>query len=270
MKVALFIIIFSSFLWGYSFEKEIISLIGKENYYSNRGLINLLFKDKEKFLQGNKTDLAQISKVLEENNLLNLKLGKISDIELSFATKQKNSLLFVKIVKEVLSSIGYSNTLTKKAIKDSSGFLWTISLRTRTMIDPYQIVKEFSKRGAIVERIKRNSKFSYRYDVDIFDAKVNAISPPPNQALRLKKPLKPYWIDVYGAKSIKIVSLGGNRWHPYIVFYDSNLKIIDNYTKERKSYNISIKIPRGARYIKISDLYTLQNIKRGMKITVSK
>ena len=53
-------------------------------------------------------------------------------------------------------------------------------------------------------------------------------------------------------------------------FYDKDLKIIDNYTKERKSYNVSLKIPSGAKYVKIGDLYTLENIKRGLKIKIQK
>ena len=40
--------------------------------------------------------------------------------------------------------------------------------------------------------------------------------------------------------------------------------------KERKSYNASLKIPRASKYVKISDLYTLENIKRGLKIHIRK
>ncbi len=245
--------------------------MGKDSYHANRGLISVLFKDKAKFIKNSgDANLLAVTKTLRENDLITLELKHISHIRLSFATKQKDALLFIKLVKEVLASLGYSHTLTIKARQDSSGFLWQIELRSTKMIDPYLIVSEFEKRGAEVTKIRRKSADNYRYNIDIQNSKIKTIQPTPNQELILKKPLKPYWIDVSGAKSIKITSQAGNAWHPYIVLYDAKLKIIDNYTKERKSYNISIKIPRNATYIKISDLYTLQNIKRGLKIRINK
>jgi len=270
VKVAFLTLFLLSNLGAYSLEKDIISLMGKSSYHSNKGLISVLFKDKRAFLRGSEADLVKVTKVLKENDLLDLKLKHTSDIELSFATHQKNALLFIKLIKEVLSSSGYSKTLTTKALRDDSGFLWRVKLKSGQMIDPYLIASELEKRGAIATKIKRQSKDRYRYNIDISDAHVKAIKPELDKEMILKKPLLAYWIDVFGAGIIKIVSKAGNAWHPYVVFYDSNLKIISNYTKERKSYNISLKIPKNARYIKISDLYTLQNIKRGMKITVRK
>jgi len=268
---SLFVLIFFiSTLYSYRLDNDIISLIGKSNYLQNRGLINILFKDKEKFLKDGHTNFSKVTKVLKENNLINLEGKKLNAIKISFATHQKNSLLFIKLVKEVINSCGYNQFLTNKAIKDESGFLWSMKIRTKSMIDPTIISQELEKRGATIERIKRISDSEYRYDIDIFNAKIDAKKLEANKEIRLKKPLKPYWIDLYKAKSIKISSLAGNNWHPYIVFYDSNLKIIDKYTKERKSYNISLKVPRGTRYIKISDLYTLQNLKRGIKVVLNR
>jgi len=266
--VLVFLIIVN--LSAYSLEGQIVSLLGKGNYRQNRGLIEVLFKDKAAFLKNGKADLAKVSKVLKENNLLHLSLPRRMHIQLSFATKERNSLLFIKLVKEVLSSAGYSNTLTTKAQKDSSGFLWQVDIVSSSMIDPSLIAGAFDTRGATVTKIKRVSPSNYRYDIDIRGANVKAISPPINQELRLKKPLNPYWIRLGSARSAKIVSLAGNRWHPYVVFYDSNLKILGNYTKAGRSYNITLKVPRGASYLKIADLYTLQNIKRGLKITLVK
>ncbi len=251
-------------------DREISDLMGKKQYQTNRGLINILMKDKHAYLKDGEADLQKITKLLDENHLLDLDFKHLRHFKLSFATKQRNALLFIKIVKEVLASAGYSQTLTTKATRDESGFLWEIELVGSKMVDPYLLVSQFQKRGAIITHIKRKDRANYRYDVDIYSAKVKSLTPPIGKEVRLPKPLHPYWIDIYGARKVKIVSMGGNRWHPYIVFYDRNLKIVGNYTKEIKSYNITIKIPNGAQYIKIADLYTLQNLKRGMKITLFK
>ena len=270
VKKLLLLSLLVSNLLAQSLQSQIVSMMGQANYQRNRGLVNILFKDKSAYETNGRVDLQKVSKILEENSLLDLKLRKREDIKLSFATKEQNTLLFIKLVKEVLSSVGYSSVLTTKAMRDASGFLWQVQLKSSTMIPPSLIAKAFKERSAYITKIKRISQTNYRYNIDIYNAKIKSIQPQPNEQMRLKKPLNPYWIDIYGAKSIKIASLGANRWHPYIVFYDSNLKILDNYAKERRSYNITLKVPRNARYIKISDLYTLQNIKRGLKITVSK
>lgn len=191
-------------------------------------------------------------------------------LELSFAMAGEERLLFVKIIKEVLNAMGFNHTLTAKVISDDSGFLWKISLESAAILDPLLLSHELEKRGAYLTSIKRYSKVNWRYNININRAFVKAKKLPFNQQVRLKKPLHPYWINIVGAKSITIDSPNGNIWHPYVVFYDDALKILDNYTKERKSYNISLKIPRHAKYVKVSDLYTLENIKRGLKVHIRK
>jgi len=270
VKKLILLILVVPTLWASQFDTALVSLLGKSDYQRNRGMIKLLFKDRSKFIKDNHLDFVKITKTLEKNHLLDTKLKKISNIKISFATKQKNSLLFIKIVKEVLSTAGYTNAMTSKAIRDNSGFLWQITLKSKNMIDPSLIARAFEKREATITKIKKISKEQYRYDIDITEAKINALKLETNQETKLTKPLHPYWIDIRAANIVRISSLVGNSWHPYIVFYDQDLNILDNYTKVRKSYNISLKIPKDARYLKISDLYTLQNIKRGLKITLLK
>jgi hypothetical protein len=165
--------------------------------------------------------------------------------------------------------MGYNHPLTTKALRDNSGFLWELSLNVTSAIDPYQLTKEIKRAGGEVTRIIRYSKDRWRYNVNTKNSELRAIK-IADKEVRLKKPLKDYWIDVEGAKTVRISSPNGNNWHPYIVFYDRDLNILTNYTKERKSYNISLKIPKRAAYIKISDIYTLNNLKRGLKISLTR
>ena len=78
------------------------------------------------------------------------------------------------------------------------------------------------------------------------------------------------WLDVEKAKSLALSSSRSNSWHPYIVFYDRDLRILDTISKELKSYNERVTIPRDTKYVKISDIYTLENLKRGLSIYISK
>ena len=55
--------------------------MGKSSYHSNKGLISVLFKDKRAFLRGSEADLVKVTKVLKENDLLDLKLKHISILD---------------------------------------------------------------------------------------------------------------------------------------------------------------------------------------------
>jgi len=221
-------------------------------------------------LIGSRVDILKVLQTLKDNKLLDLRFKETKTLQLSFATINKKPLLFVKTMKDVLNSMGYNHTLTTKAARDESGFLWKVTIQSASMIDPLLLAKELRKRGGYLTSIKRYSKDTWRYNVSIARAHLKVTPVPFNQTVSLRKPLNPYWVNVEGARAVILDSKNGNIWHPYIVFYDKDLKIIDNYTKERKSYNISLKIPSGAKYVKIGDLYTLENIKRGLKIKIQK
>ncbi len=270
VKYLLLLTLVVTLSFGSSINKEIEHIIGKGSYAAKKGLISVLFKKRTDFLKGNRVDIQKVLKTLKANDLLDLDFKETKTLQLSFATTGKKPLLFVKTVKDVLNAMGYNHTLTSKAVRDESGFLWKVAIRSAAVIDPLSLAREFQKRGAYITSIKRYSKDNWRYNVNVNRAYLKAKKIPFNQKVTLKKPLKPYWINVAGARSISIDSKNGNIWHPYIVFYDEELRILDNYTKERKSYNVSLKIPRHAKYVKISDLYTLENIKRGLKIHIRK
>jgi len=270
VKYLLLLTLLATLSFGASINKEIENIMGKGSYASKKGLIFVLFKKRTDFLIGNRVNITKVLKTLKDNNLLDLDFKETKTLQLSFATTGKKPLLFVKIVRDALNAMGINHTLTTKAVRDESGFLWKVTLRSAAVIDPLLLAREVEKRGAYLSSVKRYSKENWRYNINVNRAHLKMKKIPFNQKVTLKKPLKPYWIDIRGARSLSIDSKKGNIWHPYIVFYDSDLQILDNYTKEKKSYNVSLKIPRNAKYVKISDLYTLENIKRGLKIHIRK
>lgn len=270
VKYLLIVSLFITFASANSIHEEVKKIIGPSSYATKKGLISVLFKQKSDFLRGNQVDILKVLKRLKENKLLDMRFRRTRTLELTFATAEKNPLLFVKSMKDILNALGYDHTLTTKAMYDDSGFLWKVTLRAASMVDPLSLAKALQKRGGYFTSVKRYSKENWRYNVNIKHAKVAVKKIPYNKEVSLRRPLKPYWLDVQGARSINLVSSRSNLWHPYIVFYDRNLKILDNYTKEIKSYNASLSVPEEAKYVKIGDLYTLKNLKWGLKIKILK
>ncbi len=270
VRIFIILSLLLSFASANSIDDELKNILGQNSYLSKKKFLNILFKDERKFYIGNEVDLHKLLSIIKKNNLLPLDFKTSRDLHLSFATEQNSPLIFMKMIQNSLNALGYSTPSTQKAMRDSSGYLWKVTLKTSSAIDPVLFAQELKKHGCHITQVKRYSKSNWRYNIDISNIDIVPENTLYNKKIRLKKPLNPYWIDIENAKSMTINSYKSNSWHPYIVFYDRDLNILDNISKERKSYNEQFSIPRNAKYVKISDIYTLENIKRGLSIYISK
>ncbi len=249
---------------------ELKNILGQNSYFAKKRFLNILFKDEQKFYVGSQIDIHKVLSTIKENNLLQLDFKKTKDLHLSFATEQNNPLIFMKMIQNSLNALGYSALWTEKAMRDHSGFLWKVSLKTSSAIDPLLFAQELKKQNCYITQLKRYSKTNWRYNINITNIDIVPENITFNKKIKLKKPLNPYWIDIQRARTLVINSSRANSWHPYIVFYDRDLNILDNITKEIKSYNERLSIPANAKYVKISDIYTLKNLKRGLSVYISK
>jgi hypothetical protein len=121
--------------------------------------------------------------------------------------------------------------------------------------------KELHKSGCELVDIERISATEWTYVIDMqnghLDAEVLAYPEP----LELKRSLYSYWIDVSGVQKIEIKSSARNDWYPNISYYDASLHLLKVVKKETKIKRILLEVPKYAKYMKISDLYTIKNIK---------
>ncbi|MDA7848237.1 hypothetical protein N8972_01980, partial [Sulfurospirillum sp.] len=179
---------------------------------------------------------------------------------------KENSLIFMRVINESLSSMGYNYFLTKQALKNSNRFLWEIIISTEHIVDPLILSDRLESRGCFLESIERKSENEWAYVVNTDNIKIDAKKVEANRTVKLKKPIKPYWIEVENMKTISFSSKIADRWHPSIVFYDEKLNIVKDYKKDSATNRLKIKIPVDAKYAKVADLYSLDNIKRGISI----
>jgi len=247
-------------------EKKIESFIGEKEYKVQKNLIRILFKNKNMFLRedGSVNDIKVLTK-LKSSGLLKLFYKKPLKLNLSFLTKN-NALIFMRVINEALSSMGYNYFLTKRAVKNSDKFVWDIIISTEHIVDPLILAKRLEERGCFLDSIERVKENAWLYKINSDNIKINAIEIESNKTVRLKKPIKPYWIDVEDMRSISFASKIADRWHPSIVFYDEKLHIVSDYKRDTAINRLKLKIPRDAKYVKVADLYTLDNIKRGISI----
>ncbi len=270
VKVLIALVLSFTLLSANSLYKEIENILGQNSYIAKKKFLKILFKDERKFYMGSQVDIYKVLSTLNDNNLLKSNLKANSTIHLSFATEQNNPLVFIKMINNTLNTLGYTAPSVEKVMRDSSGFMYKLKLQTLTALDALLFAKELQKQGCYINKMKRYSRTNYRFNIDISNIDIVPNQTELRKKIHLKKPLNPYWIDVEGARSIVLGSSRANSWHPYIVFYDNNLKPLDIISKELKSYNETLSIPRDAKYVKISDNYTLENLKRGLSVYILK
>lgn len=247
-------------------EQKIQSFIGEKEYSIQKNLIRILFKDENKFLREDSgVDDVKVLAKLKDSGLLKLFYKKPLELNLSFSTKN-NSLIFMRVINESLSSMGYNYFLTKRALKKENSFVWDIVISTEHIVDPLIFSKRLEARGCFLDSIERIKENEWSYKINSDNIKIDAREIEANMTVKLKKPIKPYWINVKDMKSISFASKLADRWHPSIVFFDDKLHIISDYKKKSATNRLKLKIPRDVKYIKITDLYALDNIKRGISI----
>ena len=239
---------------------KIKTFITPAKFEKNKAYINIIFSPEDEYFIQDRLDSVKIVQNLKENGLLNLFFKKPQELELSFKTNS-SPLFFVKLIGDSLRSIGYYRYVTHSSSYNNSEFKWTITMLSEYATDPMILNKELSKRGSVIVDIVRNSANSWEYSVDISNAHLIVKKLDISQEITLKRSLYAYWLDVSGVMKLKILSSNRNDWHPYITYYDNSLHLLKVIKKSDKTRYISLKIPQSAKYIKISDLYTLKNVK---------
>jgi len=235
-------------------------------------LINMLFKDKLAFyITNEQLDYMSILKTLKNNGLLKLEFGMPKNVNIEFRTNA-DAVKSLKILNETLKSMGYYYYFTKSIDFNSStqALVWSINFKSEYALDPLLLIKELKLKSCKIVDIQRQNNSFWIYQIDTTNANITeAIKLENDEKVNLQKPLKPYLLQINSnSTKLQVISRHLNHWFPYIVFYDKHLSILKIIKKKRFYRSYKTSIPKNTKYIKIDDLYTLINIKRGLSIIV--
>jgi len=269
----LFILIFSSaFSDEYSLKGEdllsqkIESFLGNDVYERKLNFINVIFEPKSAFYKNDRVDIIKVVKTLKENGLLELFFKNPQELHLHFKTSGA-PLFFVKIMSDTLRNIGYYRYVTTSSSLNSSAFKWNIALTSEYATDPIILQNELQKSGSSIIDIERMSATDWTYTIDMSSAFLNLTHLKDREELKLKHSLYAHWLDCSEVDLLSIKSTRRNRWYPYIAFYDASLHLLKVIKKDKKHAFLKLNIPAEAKYMKISDMYTLKNVKDALLLT---
>lgn len=241
--------------------RKIKSLIDPSVFAKDRAYIDIIFSPKSDYYSNNgKVDSVKVIQTLKANGILKLFFKVPRELNLSFKT-DGTPLFFVKIISDSLRNIGYYRYITNESNLKDSEFTWNISLTSEYATDPMILNQELKKSGCEILDVTRESATDWTYIIDMKNAKLNTATLEEGVELQLKRSLYSYWLDVSKIKKIQISSSHRNSWYPYIAYYDKSLKLLRVIKIDTKKSNITLDMKEDTHYIKISDIYTLKNIK---------
>jgi len=252
-----------------SFNEKIINIIGYNEYSQNKSLIDHLFSNKSEYYRNSSLNYIAVMEKLNHNGLLKMAYDKPQDITITFNVNY-DPIKSLKIISDSLKALGYYHYFTKHLLYDQNSHLtWTINLKTEAAIDPLMLSKELDKHNCKFIDIRKEGYTKWMYTIDTSNSIISrAKFITSGERVDFRKPLKPYFIKVSGSKNLSILSKPGNHWFPQVVFYDSHLNILDIVKEDDKHNALQLEMPEDTTYIKINDIYTLTNIKRGLSVII--
>lgn len=241
-------------------EEKIKSFLSQRSYTQNKDFIHVIFEPRSSFYIKDRVDAVKVIQTLKDNGLLNLFFQSPQDFQLNFQTSGF-PLFFVKIMEDTLQNIGYFRYVTTASTYDTSEFVWSINLRSEYATDPLILQNELHKSGCNILDISRDSQKEWTYTIDVTNGHLNVLALHANEEIHLKRSLYAHWLDISKIRMLKIRSSRRNKWYPYIAYYDASLHLLKLLKREKVYREITLKMPKNAKYIKISDMYTLKNVK---------
>lgn len=252
-----------------SFNQKIANIIGFGEFNENRGLIEHIFSNKAEYIKNGSLNYVAVMEKLKNNGLLKVGLKVPKNVSITFLISH-DPVKSMKIVSDSLKALGYYHYFTKELIyDDNKNLTWTINLKTGAAIDPLMLSKKLAANNCQFDDIRNEGYTKWVYSIDTSNSTLSkAKKLIVGEKVDFRKPLKPYLIKIDRASSLSVTSRPGNQWFPQIVFYDSRLNILEIVKEDNKQSSFELEIPEETSYIKIDDIYTLANIKRGLSVMI--
>ena len=243
------------------------NMLGSSEYNTHRNLINHIFKNEANFYTAGKLDYTKISQELQKNNLLKLNLGSMQNIEVNFIFNSQAKKSF-KNMNDILKIIGQQNFVTISQTVVDDQLKWSVRLRTAAAINPLRLSSELQNVNSRIVDIKKegSNKWSYYINSDK-SSLFKAEDLVTKASVTLRKPVRPYMIELANTRTINIKTNSQDNWYPSIVFYDSNFNLIEVFEDNTLHRNLRVDVPSNTRFVKIDDFYALTNIKNGLTVT---
>lgn len=249
-------------------DDKVRSLVDPQSYVQHQRLIEVIFRNRGEFyIDENRLDVVKIVTALKENGLLDIFYrGEPKELKASFRTVTSPNF-FIKAIKDSLNDLGYNFTIISSVKKEELFFEWSISYTSDHAIDPALLHRRVSNYGISIDDIsKKGDDWFYNLStVELTLPEASLLDTNSTEPLMLLVPSGEYWAEIpENANRVSARRRTGAIWFPYVAFYDQDFKIITVVAYKDAKRTVAFKKPDNAKYIKITDNYTTENLKHGI------
>ena len=172
-------------------------------------------------------------------------------------------LLLMHLGQRALEQAGVFTYHLKSLASSGYGITQTFEIGRQEAPQLSRLVAYLQRHGVSVRRLVFSG--GWRIDLDLSGARADAKR--ANGVAHFDVPKEGLWLDVCGAVQVSLAA-GGGRWYPKVFIYDDDLEPLERYIAQSAAHTITLSLPNGACYIKISDRFTPKNLKRGLRVKV--
>ena len=235
---------------------KVENLMGKEKFQTYNKLLDKIFVD-------NNNSIKNIVMKLKNNGLLDLFFDEAKLIQIKFIFEGNENILNNKILNDTLTSLGYYYFYPIKIIKKGNKFELNIEFKSEHYIDPVSFINEIESRGCKVLDIYKEDEI-YNYKLSCNKINIKKAKLLTEDKTKYIDASGIYWFENNNFEKLYINTKIIDYWHPSVWFYDDKLNLLNNIKINKKTINLTLKIPAGCKYIKITDIYSAENFKRGI------
>ncbi len=261
----LILMLLSVSLYASALDSTIKDLVDEKQYEKHKRLIDILFQKEQDYYAGERVNVVKVAKVLKENGLLQLFYDKPTMTHITFTTSSK-PVLFLKIVNDILLQMGFTYYLTDNVVFEGGKMTWKIQYMGNYVVDPLILAQRLEGYDAIIASIKKDAYNRFTYGLNLHDAKLDVPRLKPYESVEVKRAINDIWFDVSLGKFAVLQPLPGSLWYPEVVLYDKDLNIIKVVKRDEVRKTLYIDLTKQTRYISVSDIYQLENLKGGIRI----
>lgn len=266
MPFFLFFLFLSNLLADDSTAQEFLmqrvrSFMSKERFEKDRVFVDKLFAASSDFLDANSTvDSMKVIGTLKANGLLELFFKKPQEMQVEFHMSD-SAMFFAKTLSDSMRQLGYYRYATRESKLEKGVFRWTISLTSEYAPDPLLLARELAKNSVSIKDVNKASDTHWIYSIDMTNAMLDVLVLRKDESSRVKKSLHPIWVNVEHISKFRIISTSKNSWFPQLLLFDDKLQLVDSISYDVHKKEVVVDVPKRAKYMKISDVYTMKNIK---------
>jgi len=255
MKRILLILFLSINLFAFD-NIKVENLMGEEKFQTYNKLLDKIFVD-------NNNSIKNIVIKLKNNGLLDLFFDEAKLIKIKFIFEGNENILNNKILNDTLISLGYYYFYPIKIVKNGDKFELDIEFKSEHYIDPVSFINEVESRGCkVLDIYKKDDIYNYKLNCNKINIKKSKELTSDNNSYIDANGI--YWLTNNDFEKLSINTKRIDYWHPSVWFYDDKLNLLNNIKINKKTINLTLKIPAGCKYIKITDIYSAENFKRGI------